>query len=141
MSPYLAGGVFAFYVLSCSACGYLGYKEASNADKAIQEAADLKASEHKSIVEEKAVTINNGVTDDFHSKETALNSLYTPAPVGLQQSPKPDMPSVAVISPGTKPCSCQRLSKQYKLSFQQCDIEELKLKEVKAAWIAQINNR
>jgi hypothetical protein len=127
MNLYWVGGILLFYVASCGTCYYIGSSGAHDADKAAQEAVDLKASEHVTQVTHEQETTTEGITNAHRTGIQAIDNLYATAPayVGVQPAGQHDMPSLATATSGTGTAVCQTTSKKYKLTFKQCDSEEL----------------
>lgn len=134
MSPYLAGGILAFYIASCAMCGYLGYKYETADCTAADNAHDLAQSQNTVAAEKKVTSVvqKQGIISQEASNEyTKSNANVVAAYTGGVQSPPAGpvngMPSVRSASGGTCTDSGHwAKTKVYKLTPQQCDQEEAK---------------
>ena len=121
MSPYLAGGIFLFYLASIGGAYYQGHSTEAVICKAADEKADIQAYQHKDEVTTKQNAINQSEVKLYEKDFNTIGTLYSS---GLPTSNVANLPST-----GNTPVRiCTNSSKQYKLTLKQCDIEEAKLK-------------
>ena len=110
-------------VLSWLTCGYLAYHYEATSCKAADEKADIAGYQHKDEVITKQTAITQSEVSTYEKDSNAIGALYAS---GLSA---PTVPNMSII-PGSTNGTCSDRSKQYKLSFKQCDIEEAKLKQL-----------
>ena len=139
MSPYLAGGILAFYIASCALCFHMGDKYETADCTAADNAHDLVQSQNTVAAEKKVISIVqtqgniSQETSNAYAKTSAdIISMYASVGVPVPtNSPINGMSTIRSTAGRTGPDSCKATtSKKYKLTPEQCDQEEAKCNEL-----------
>ena len=130
MNQYWAAGLLGFYLLSCIACGVLGIKYESAKCKSADEKHDLAQAQNTVAAEAKVVsvvqtqgTITREASNEYAKSSAAVNSAYA---VSVQQPAHSTVNGVPAVCRTPGRAKTPRVSKVYKLTPQQCDMEEAK---------------
>ena len=145
MSPYTFGAILIGFIaysgsLVYGGMKYEGYKmgEADAKHDYAQQAITVAAQEHVIATAQTQNTITQKAETDYAKQILAIDGMYgtasvQSAPVATSNGMRP-VPSAAS---GISSPVCAKTSREYKLTFKQCDLEEAKFNALWSDWQRQ----
>lgn len=119
MSPYTFGGLLIGFVAWSGFMYYEGNSKEAVVCKANDALSTVAGYQKKDEVNTKQTAITQSEVSTYEKTNSDIGALYPDSVPGISM-PQP-VPGVSTSAVGVKPASCARNSKEYHLTFKQCD--------------------